>query len=459
MCPDATRFRSMRGDMLTRTVKVGNGNNAAVRGIGEVEIRSHNACGGGKLRLSDVLYVPELNGNLISVGRLTSKGVTVTFEQSTARASLNGRQIFSAERRGNVYVLCTVPEEDQNEPFQGLCFNATMTEPIEMATGDGDLWHRRLGHVNEKYLRKIPLLSNVELESKPCTICIEGKFLRKGFHGTDERRAERILELTHSDVMGKFEPPSLGGARYVLTLLDDHSRYATVKFLKHKGEVQSRICQYRKINENKFGLTMSRLKTDCGGEYIGKAFENDLKNFGIEHLKSCPRCPEINGRSERLNRSLQEATTCMLIQSGAPKMLWAEAMNTACYVRNRCPSKAINFKAPIELWERREMTIKDLTELKVFGCRVWTHIYDSGKLSARAEECVFLGHEEGTRGGLRVYSLRSRRIVIRTNGIFEENVFPFKSRRKDFGLLPLTRSEPLLMITPQPAVVPTTACS
>jgi len=37
---------------------------------------------------------------------------------------------------------------------------------------------------------------------------------------------------------------------------------------------------------------------------------------------------------------------------------------------------------------------------------VWTHIDNGSKLDARSEECVFLGYEEGTEGGLQVNSLK-----------------------------------------------------
>jgi len=158
-----------------------------------------------------------------------------------------------------------------------------------------------------------------------------------------------MLELTHSDVMGYFDPPSLGKAKFVLTFLGDYSRFATVRFLKSKAEVSQHVNQYREMNENKFGAKMRKFKTDDGGEYAGKGFEDTLKEHGIEHITSCPRCPGQNGRSERLNRTLMEMTRCMLLESGAPKIFWAEAINTACYIKKRCPTRAINNKIPITL--------------------------------------------------------------------------------------------------------------
>ena len=147
----------------------------------------------------------------------------------------------------------------------------------------------------------------------------------------------------------------------------------------------------------------------------------------FEHIKSCPRCPELNGRSERLNRSLMEMARCMMIASGAPKTFWAEAVNTACYLKNSCPSRALNYEIPIALWENRALTFDDLNKIKTFGCRVWTHIDNTRKLDAKAEEYAFLGYEVGTSGGLRVFSLHKGKILIRNHGIFEETVFPFQA--------------------------------
>ena len=55
-----------------------------------------------------------------------------------------------------------------------------------------------------------------------------------------DRRDEedtRWLELVHSDVCGKMDVKSLGGAEYFVTFLDNHSRYSWVYPMKKKGEV------------------------------------------------------------------------------------------------------------------------------------------------------------------------------------------------------------------------------
>lgn len=40
----------------------------------------------------------------------------------------------------------------------------------------------------------------------------------------------------------------------------------------------------------------------------------------------------------------------MLQESGLPKKIWIEVAATTCYLINRSPSMALNFKVPEELW-------------------------------------------------------------------------------------------------------------
>ncbi|KAK0583158.1 hypothetical protein LWI29_034070 [Acer saccharum] len=59
------------------------------------------------------------------------------------------------------------------------------------------------------------------------------------------------------------------------------------------------------------------------------------KANGISHEFSAPRTPQQNGVVERKNRVLQEMARVMLLSNNVPRNLWAEAINTACYIGNR----------------------------------------------------------------------------------------------------------------------------
>lgn len=72
----------------------------------------------------------------------------------------------------------------------------------------------------------------------------------------------------------------------------------------------------------------------------------------------------------------------MLIHAGLPKTFLGEALSTACYLVNRCPSSAVAFKTPIELWSG---TPADYKNLRVFGCLVFAP-FRQDKLDAKSTE-------------------------------------------------------------------------
>jgi len=79
MCSDKSFFTVCDPEQ-NRTVTLANSKVLRTAGIGEGYLHCATASGKSrKIKLTDVLYVPELNGNLISVKKLTSKGFKVNF--------------------------------------------------------------------------------------------------------------------------------------------------------------------------------------------------------------------------------------------------------------------------------------------------------------------------------------------------------------------------------------------
>jgi hypothetical protein len=63
-----------------------------------------------------------------------------------------------------------------------------------------------------------------------CEGCILGKHPEEKFENWKARRASSSLDLVHSDRMGPFPHPSINEERYILTFIDDYSRYNWVYF-------------------------------------------------------------------------------------------------------------------------------------------------------------------------------------------------------------------------------------
>ena len=83
-----------------------------------------------------------------------------------------------------------------------------------------------------------------------------------------------------------------------------------------------------------------------------------LKSFfnenGISHDFSCPWTSQQNRVVERKNRTLQEMARTMIDETNIAKSLWAEAVNTTCYIQNRISIRPILDKNPYEMWKNRK---------------------------------------------------------------------------------------------------------
>lgn len=200
---------------------------------------------------------------------------------------------------------------------------------------------------------------------------------------------------------------TVSGARYYVEFIDDKSRYCTVYFIKHKNEVIKKTEEYVKYVQNLHDKKVKCLQSDNGTEYVNKDLDDFLKENRISRRLTSPYCPEQNGVSERKNRSLLDVARCLLIQSGLPAKFWAEAVNTANYIRNRCPTKSLNGSTPYGIWYGHPPNV---SHLQNFGCKVFCLNNDpnKGKLDPRSKEGIFLGYSETTKG-FRVCYLPNRR--------------------------------------------------
>lgn len=389
-------------------VETANRESIKVEGKGRVEIQLSEQCGGTNITLEDVLYVPALNGNLLSVGRIEERGLQVTFAAGKAFVSKdNGEVVLTATKQGRLY---TVKE-------------AEVSSRLAKAK-DTSLWHRRLGHLHQDAVRSLCGTGKDHMEDH-CDVCRLGKLRRKSFPKGEATRAKAPLELIHSDVVGKIVPTSKGGSSYFVTFTDDYSRYTVVYPMKAKSEVLQRFEEYRCMAENFHDRKVKVLRSDNGGEYTSTDFKEYLTEHGIKHQLTIPGTPEQNGVAERMNQTLLDMTRCLLIESGVPKELWADAVVTASRIRNKCPSKAIEGKSPEALWTGGEVK---LDGLRVFGCRAWSvrgRLRKKGKLDPKAEECVLVGYPEGVKG-YKLWNFEEDHFFVSRDVSFDEDCFPCK---------------------------------
>jgi len=131
-----------------------------------------------------------------------------------------------------------------------------------------------------------------------------------------------------------------------------------------------------------------------------------------------PYSPQQNGVAECANRTIMECARSMILAQGLDLEFWGEAMNTAVYIKNRCPTKVLNSKTPQEVWSGRK---PDVFHLRVFGCKAFAHVPDEKrtKLESKSMPCVFLRYYEGTKA-YRLMCLETKRIIKSRNVMFIE---------------------------------------
>lgn len=114
--------------------------------------------------------------------------------------------------------------------------------------------------------------------------------------------------------------------------------------LMNKGDAFVTFKYWKAMIENQTGKKIKRLRSDNGLEYLNADFLNLCQESGIVKHHTVPHNPQQHALAERYSRTILERVRCMLIQSGLPKTYWGEAVQTACYLINRCPSSAIGFR-------------------------------------------------------------------------------------------------------------------
>ena len=162
-------------------------------------------------------------------------------------------------------------------------------------------------------------------------------------------RAKEILGLIHMDVCGPMNTAAMGGFNYFITFTDDHSRFGYVFLMRHKSESFEMFKRYRNEVEKQTGKDIKILRSDRGGEYLSNEFLTYLEENGILSQWTPPGTLQLNGMSERRNRTLLDMVQSMMGFAGLPICFWGYALESACYILNKVPSKSVA-KTPYEIW-------------------------------------------------------------------------------------------------------------
>ncbi|CAF4947657.1 unnamed protein product [Pieris macdunnoughi] len=250
------------------------------------------------IKVNNILYIPNLTTNLLSVSQLIAKGNKVIFKSDVCYIHNQRNELIGiANLKNGVYKLNTVKSEK------------VLAAAVQIT--DAKQWHRRLGHINSNDLQK----------------------MKNG---------------------------AVDGISFDM-----------------KADIQKINCQ-----------------------------------------KTNPYTPEQNGVSERFNRTIVERSRCLLFEAKLDKSYWAEAVNTAVYLKNRSPASGLDQKTPIEVWTGHK---PDLSHVRIFGSPVMMHVPKNKrfKWDKKAVKYILVGYSENVKG-YRLYNPETRKICTSRDVIIME---------------------------------------
>lgn len=249
-------FLEFRSRLLPyhQKITLGDGRTLEAVGTGVVELKLKLPDGETKIgRLSDVLYVPTLSYNLLSVPKTTEAGNTVRFGETHGEfTNSQGEVLAVASKAGGLYYLNCEPLYDR--------VNVSSDQQSKEK-----LWHRRFGHLgtrNMNKLKKSELVDGFDYTTQEkldfCKPCVSGKIHRSPFPKTGRERATEPLGIVHSDVCGKISSPSLGQAEYFVVFIDDKTHYVWISVVKHKHEVFQSYLEWKALVEKSSGYRVKK---------------------------------------------------------------------------------------------------------------------------------------------------------------------------------------------------------
>ncbi|CAI7882377.1 unnamed protein product [Closterium sp. NIES-53] len=339
------------------------------------------------------LHIPSFTRNLVGVGYLQDRGITVTFVGGgrtvvyTDAATCDVLATFTRESRSGLYVLHTerspvassaqVVASPQIPVSSPVAVSGQVLESSQVAASCSCqslahltvLWHHRLGHLSLPRLRSmashilvlgLPCVfpSLPPSLAPPCTPCIAG-LLRATPHSSSLFPATAPFQNLHLDVWGPA--PTLGPERerYFLVVVDNYSRYTTVFPLAKKSEVTSTLIRWLLATEGTRGS----------------------------------RSPQQNGVAEhRIGLVMDIARTSMIL-ARAPHFLWPYALRYATHQLNLQPRVSRPEVSPTSLWPGSPGVG---SAFHVWGCLALVRDTPAEKLSARAIPCLFFGFPVGS---------------------------------------------------------------
>ena len=312
---------------------VGDGSGLKITHTGKVVFPTHIR----PITLRDVLYVPAIKKNLLSVAKLITDNEFVN-SACVIKDKVTRKLLLQGELRDGLYQLipfCTQSAYVLNYPvsthagskmslaavlqsasmssfpLSNCSFNSnncissiqsvnTVNNVQTQKSVSIDIWHQRLGHPSSRVLSQVVSSCNLPIVMKSklpfCTACKLGKSHALPFPLSDSQ-CTKPLELIHSNLWEPSPLLSNNGHRLYVIFVDDFSWFCWFYLLQSKSEVSTIFPIFKVFVENQFSTSIKAIQIDGATEY--KPLYYVFHQHGIALRITCPYTSQQNGQAER----------------------------------------------------------------------------------------------------------------------------------------------------------------
>ena len=452
-----------------------------VIGIGDLPVVAKDTHGAyQKLLIKDVRCVPQFTDTLLSVEQFWRESrVEVRFaNHRTVTLPASGEEAkckFPFQHAEGLYqwqvmAVMRTGQRHGGDDEAGRCLAASVlpTKPVENPPHDDlppqhasrvdqvhgaksvthlaavsadaavDALHRRL-HVNQDLIRKLPGLTadapkNLEKGIvHSCEACFEANATRLPHKG-NLYKPSRVGRLVHADIVGPFKRTMIGSYQYMLVLVDDHSRFISVRMLAHKSDALAEIRAYvaelnALINVGKAEATqiVGTLHTDNAGEFLSREFGEFLDAKLITQTTCPPHVHSLNGVAERAIRAVVENMRSTMVAGNVPIIFWNYVATHSADVLNRTGGPPGSTVTSHELVTGEKPKIMGIWPI---GCRAFPvkprAAYSKTLIEAHAWSGINLGRVPSVPNAYYVWLSNLHRVAISSDVWFDETLMPWR---------------------------------
>jgi transposase InsO family protein len=245
---------------------------------------------------------------------------------------------------------------------------------------DVALWHSRMGHLNMQSLQAQHSHNTVYVLVMPSTVndlSCESCNLNKAASAPQNRKASQKpaapLQHMSCDLWGPVSFPSPYGLRYCLLVIDHHTNFMWVRFLKSKDETCAKLETILLDARHTHAQFHSHLhafapflKFDLDSVFEAANTQLMCTRLGFSTQFSAPYAHHMLGKAERPWRTLRDCASSMLHAMFVPNNMWSCAIGTVVHLRNRTYSRVVGPSGgvPVTLLSG---AVPDASVFRVFG--------------------------------------------------------------------------------------------